>query len=392
MAGRTLVLSVDRDDDVGYKAGIETPVIGRDACIAAASRLGVADPEDSDTNAIFQAVKTYDDEVKKGEDVEVAVISGNHMNMLEGDKRIAELLEKVIAETGAEKCILISDGAEDEYVLPIIQSYMIVTGVVRVTIKQLQNIEGTFYIIKKLINDPKIARAFLAPVGVILILYALIALLVPQINALFVAVGAIGVFVLIKGLSLDDYVGMVYKGVVDSLKKGHIIAIAYIVCAILIIVGVVSGLISMITYYPNIGDVGFIYHVFTFLYGSIVWIVVGSLIASIGKIVDCVQNNQKGISRIFVFPFFILAAGLVSYGAVIYFMTISPLEPFPFSTTDGIIAIILLTLAGLIVAFAGVYFRPMVQRRVEAFIDERQKFSEEEKNAKGKPIYRKIRY
>ena len=53
---RTLILSVDRDDDVGYKAGVTTPAIGREACLEAAVKLGTADPEDSDTNAIFQAI------------------------------------------------------------------------------------------------------------------------------------------------------------------------------------------------------------------------------------------------------------------------------------------------------------------------------------------------
>ena len=72
---RTLILSVDRDDDVGYKAGVTTPAIGREACLEAAVKLGTADPEDSDTNAIFQAIKTYDDQLAKGEDVEKPLLS-----------------------------------------------------------------------------------------------------------------------------------------------------------------------------------------------------------------------------------------------------------------------------------------------------------------------------
>ncbi|MDO5843662.1 MAG: DUF373 family protein [Methanocorpusculum sp.] len=392
MTGRTLILSVDRDDDVGYKAGIETPVVGRELCLSAASRLGVADPEDSDTNAIFQAIKTYDDLKGKGDDVEVAVISGNHMNMLEGDRRIADLLEKVIADTGVDKCILISDGAEDEYVLPIIQSYLKVSGVVRVTIKQLPNIEGTFYIVKKLFNDPKIAKGFLIPLGLILIFYALLALLAPQINALLVAVGIIGIFILIKGLDLDDYLGMFYHGVTDSLKKGHFSAIAYIGCAILIIAGVIAGLMSIVNNFPNSGDAGFIYHTLTFLYGSIIWFVIAGLVASAGKIADYVQNNQSGITKIFVFPFFALAIGMIAYGGVIYFLSISPLEPFPFTTTDGIIAIIILTVLGLIIAFLGIYLRPIVQKKVNQWVEKRLILEEEEKNSKGQPFYRKIKY
>ena len=65
-AGRLLVICVDRDDDLGEKAGIKTPVVGRDSCIEAAQRLALEDPEDADSNAVFSAIKTYEDLVSRG--------------------------------------------------------------------------------------------------------------------------------------------------------------------------------------------------------------------------------------------------------------------------------------------------------------------------------------
>lgn len=394
MTARTLILSVDRDDDVGYKAGVETPVVGREACLEAAVKLGVADPEDSDTNAIFQAVKTYDDQKAKGGDVEVAVISGNHLNMLEGDRRIATLLEKVVADTGVSECVLISDGAEDEYVLPIIQSYLKVVGIVRVTIKQLPNIEGTYYILKKLMNDPKVARTFLVPLGAVMLIGALVALLAPGVSALLVVIGIVGLYLLFKGFDLDEYFSVLYHGLIDSFKRGRFSGIAYVSSGILIIVGVISGLMSVVDYYPNIGEAGIIYHALTFLYGSIAWFVIAGLVVTAGKITDFVQNYQEGLSRIFVIPFFIVAIGMISYGAVIYFLTISPLEPFPFTTTDGIIAIIALTIAGLVLAFIGMYTRPMVHRKIIHWMEQRKELEmEAEEHARtGQPLYRKIKY
>ena len=47
-ANKLLVICIDRDNDVGEKAGIVTPVVGRDACIEAAQRLALEDPEDAD--------------------------------------------------------------------------------------------------------------------------------------------------------------------------------------------------------------------------------------------------------------------------------------------------------------------------------------------------------
>ena len=57
---RTLELTVDRDNDLGVKAGIRGPVIGRKPTLTAALRLGIADPEESDTNAILGALHHHD--------------------------------------------------------------------------------------------------------------------------------------------------------------------------------------------------------------------------------------------------------------------------------------------------------------------------------------------
>ena len=391
-AARTLVLSVDRDDDVGYKAGVETPVIGRAACLDAAVRLGTADPEDSDTNAIFQAVKTYDDQLAKGEDVEVAVISGNHLHMIEGDRRIARLLEEVIEKTGVTECILISDGAEDEYVLPIIQSQLKVVGIVRVVIKQLPNIEGTYYIIKKLMNDPKVARTFLVPLGALLLIGALAALFLPGFSALLVVLALVGIYLLFKGFDLDEYLGMFYRGLIDAIKNGRMSAISYLGAGILIIAGLVSGLMSIVTYYPNTGDVGLIYNGMTFLFGSLIWIIAAILVAVAGKMIDAGQNYSEGLYRLFVIPFFVVAIGLLGYGFIIYFLSISPLEPFPFTSTEGLFAILGMTLGGLAVALLGIYLRPVFQRRMEARRTEKLLREEEEAENSGRPVYRKVKY
>ena len=68
-ANKLLVICVDRDNDVGEKAGIKTPIIGRDACIEAAQRLALEDPEDADSNSMFSAIKTYEDLISKGYEV-----------------------------------------------------------------------------------------------------------------------------------------------------------------------------------------------------------------------------------------------------------------------------------------------------------------------------------
>jgi len=394
MSAVTLILSVDRDDDVGYKAKVDTPIIGRAACLEAAEKLGIADPEDSDTNAIFQAIKTYDEEIAQGTSAEVAVISGNHLNMLEGDKRIARTLTEVIEKTGVTECILISDGAEDEYILPILQSQLKIVGIVRVTIKQLPNIEGTFYIIKKLFRDRKFSRNVLVPLGLLLVIGVVLAFILPGGTAILIVIGILGLILLIKGLDLDDYFISGIKSIGQSFKRGKFAAIAYIAATLLILAGVIAGLISIVTNYPNEGNASLIYNILTFLYGALIWFIIGALVASAGKFIDTIQNNIASLYKVYVSPFFIIAIGLILEGAVIYVLTISPLEPFPISTTLGLVFFIVFTIIGLLLAFIGIYTRPIVQKKINAWMKKRLELKAEieEHELSGKPLYRKIKF
>ena len=56
---KTLILNIDRDNDFGRKAKVNSPIIGIEDNIKAANKLGQIDPEDSDLNAIFSAISTY---------------------------------------------------------------------------------------------------------------------------------------------------------------------------------------------------------------------------------------------------------------------------------------------------------------------------------------------
>ena len=57
---RTLILCIDGDDDIGQKANVETPILSRNSNLEAATKLAIADPEEADANAMFGAVKLYD--------------------------------------------------------------------------------------------------------------------------------------------------------------------------------------------------------------------------------------------------------------------------------------------------------------------------------------------
>jgi len=53
----TLILCVDRDDDLGVRTRTKTPVLGRKENLDAAVNLALRDPEEADANAIFEAIR-----------------------------------------------------------------------------------------------------------------------------------------------------------------------------------------------------------------------------------------------------------------------------------------------------------------------------------------------
>lgn len=362
--GKTLVLSVDRDDDIGYKAKVVSPCVGRAACLKAANTLALADPEDSDVNAIFQAIKIFDELASKGEDVEVAVIAGNHLHMIEGDRKIATTLADVVRDTSSTQCILVSDGAEDEYVIPIIQSKIPVSSIRRVIVNQMPNLEGTYYILKKLLDDPKISRVVLVPLGLAMLLYAAAYLLDYPTLATILVIGVIGMYLLFKGFGIDEIVHGVLEALRNSLSRGRFSFVTYTATILLIIIGFVMGLTNLLRYYSNEEGLGILIYLMTFIYGSIEWFIVAGIVVSVGIIIDVYLNEREQLGKVIVFPFFVIAIGLILSGASVYLISVSDVAGFPMAPSETGGYILYSTIIALISAVIGVLTQYLVNKKL----------------------------
>jgi putative membrane protein len=201
---KKLVLCVDRDDDLGKKAKLRGLVIGEKDCLKAAQALAVADPTDSDVNAIYFAVKTLRDLQKQGEDAQVAVVAGHADRGYRADKLVVERLEKIIASEGAKEVVFVSDGADDEQILPLIQSRVKVSSVKTVIVKQAKELEKSYYVIKEVIRDPYFARLVFGLPGIVLLIWGAVHLLGIQQISLNLVAALVGVYLLVKGFGLED--------------------------------------------------------------------------------------------------------------------------------------------------------------------------------------------
>ncbi len=168
---RKLILCADRDDDIGEKTGLETPIIGRDENLRAAIKLGLKDPEDSDTNSILSAISLYDELKEEGEDVEVATICGSPSIGYKSDDILSKELDTVLEKTEPDSAILVTDGAEDEYISPIISSKIDISHIRTVYVKQSESVENLYYLLVKTFQEKKTKRKLLLPISLAFLVY-----------------------------------------------------------------------------------------------------------------------------------------------------------------------------------------------------------------------------
>ena len=207
VATNLLVICVDRDNDVGKKAGISTPVVGRNACIEAAQRLALEDPEDADSNAIFSAIKTYEDLVSSGYKAQVITVAGTETRSVQGDEKIASEIKSVLSKFSADGAVIVSDGEDDEMVIPIIQNVIPVVSVQRVVMKVSRTIEHSYAVfgkfLKMVVYDPRYSKFFLGVPGILLLIGGIGVLTGYTAEIFAVLVGILGGAFLIRAFDID---------------------------------------------------------------------------------------------------------------------------------------------------------------------------------------------
>jgi putative membrane protein len=111
--------------------------------------------------------------------VEIATICGDIDVGYQSDLVLATQLETVLEVVKPDRVVLVSDGAEDEYIYPVISSRVKVDSVRKVFVKQAPTVESAYYIFIKMLHDDKIRKRILVPVGLAFFVFGVFALLDP---------------------------------------------------------------------------------------------------------------------------------------------------------------------------------------------------------------------
>jgi len=242
-----LVLCVDLDDDLGRKTGVPTPVVGRNEVEHAAVSLAEADPEDSDVNVLFEGVHLHDQYSTEEERVEVAAVTGVERGDVAANRKVGREVDEVLASLSTDdpvKAVVVTDGAQDESVVPVIRSRVPIEAVKRVVVRQAQDLESMYYTLKQVMNDPETRGTILVPLGILLLIYPL-AVLADVLGlpgaVLGVSSAAVGLYALFRGLGLERVVDDAVGRVRESLYTGRVTLITYVVAAALLVIGGVEG-------------------------------------------------------------------------------------------------------------------------------------------------------
>jgi putative membrane protein len=306
-----LILCVDRDGDLEVKTGIKGPLVGRDKLLKAATKLGLVDPTESDTNVLFAGVKLFDELKSKYQNVEVVALTGHENVGVESDMIISKQLDTVLQYIDADGIVLVSDGAEDENVLPIVESRAKVISLNRVVVKQSEALESTYYIIldflKEVTTDPKLARLVIGVPGIALILFMFMG---P--NAWRVILGVVGILFVIKGFDLEEPLDRNIAALKESLVTDKASFFTYIIAALVALAGLLRGYQAVDIFSSSIDAIPF------FIFASKDLLVAAGLLALTGRSLDAIIEG-RGLGKYLILGTFLVALWFI-VGAISSFI------------------------------------------------------------------------
>jgi putative membrane protein len=317
-----LIVCVDRDDDIGRKTGLHGPILGRTGVLEAAGRLGTADPEDTDTNALFGGLRLYDEFKEHDEDVEVVALTGSAKVGVVSDRLIAEQLDRVLKEHPAESAYFVSDGAEDEYLLPILSSRIRIDGVRRVVVRQAPGLESTYYTVTRALKDPKLRAKTVLPFALVLIVLGLAAAAGQLVWGFIGLLLLIGIYLIFWTFDIDEAIIDSVTSASADIRQGAI-AFGFGLFAIGVIgAGFIEGYNHYLATAVNNLD-----RLLAFFLAAMVWWLVGGMIWETGRAIR--RYVARGhIPRSYpIAVLSIISLGFVAYGITYLVGYIEGLQP-----------------------------------------------------------------
>jgi putative membrane protein len=307
----TLVVCIDR-------GGLDPdgPVVGSDAIHALVTEAGLDDPEDSRVNCLLETLRVAQDLEADGEETVVAVVSGSG-DSVTIDRAVARQTDHLVKRYSPDSAVVVVDSAEDERLVPILESRVRVDAVDRVIVRQSHDIESTYYLLKQFLADEELRATVLVPIGAALLAFPLLLLLADSLAVSLAAIAAvIGVFLLYKGLGVDDWLAALPGLVRDAFYSGQVSLVTYVVGAGLALVGAFAGGIGA----SGVAGESELIVAMRFVFDAVPWLALAALAASTGRLLDEYLADEPIRAPFLNLPFGVIAVGLVVRGFAGYFL------------------------------------------------------------------------
>jgi putative membrane protein len=354
-----LVVCIDRDDDLGRKASVAGPVVGRAAVVDAAVRLATVDPEDSDTNAIFASVSLFDELKGAGEEAEICILTGSPKVGILSDRRVSDQFDHVLAKLHATSAYLVSDGAEDEYLFPIIASRVKVDGVRRVYVRQNASIESTYYTIVRAMKDPKLRAKTILPVAIVLLILGIAAAGNVLLWGVIGLAIVLGIYLIFWTFDIDEMFIDSIRSASTDIRQGSVAFGFGLFSLALVGVGFLTG---YNTYYSNLTQPD-ILRILLFIQAGLEYWILAALIWESGRAIRRRFARGRFPRTFAVATTSIIGIGCVSYGIVFLVRYLEGTAPVP----QLAITVALIVAGFALVIGAGVlqqYFKSAARRAV----------------------------
>ena len=309
-----LIIAIDRDNDLGRKTGIRSPVIGREANIKAALELGLADPEESDTNTMLEAIRTYDQLLDDGEDVEVVTICGDIRVGTKSDMKIANTLDQVITQTKSTRAILVSDGSDDLQLEPIIRSRLRIDSTRMVVVQQSRPIEDTLYTIVHKMEDPKIQRQFILPIALIVFVWGLAKIFKLDDIATGLIWVSLSGYLLVKVAGWEDEFRNFYNELLTTSERVSVYSYVWLIAILLFIVGVAQG-IEQMDLSKELGVAAMVL-AFLGLDGILPYLISAIVCIEVSRTIDTYVREGTFNINIIRFIFTVVSLGVITAGII----------------------------------------------------------------------------
>ncbi len=378
---RILVLCVDRDDDLGGKASVKTPILGRKENINAALSLALRDPEEPDANAMFEAVRIFDrlkESSKEQEECQVATIAGSELGGVGADRKLVSELTEVLKTFAATDVVLVTDGYADEAVLPLVESRVPVTSVRRVVVKHSESIEETAALfsryLRTLWQNPRYSRIVLGLPGILLVILGVLSLFGALYATWIAFLIVFGMFLFVRGFGLDKVALNFYKWVREYSPpplRVQMVGFSAVTGILLIAIGCYQGAFaanSAIRVLPsppkNVGEwLSLLPQIAGhFLPQSVALIVIGLCVMLSGRAIRWYLERDPRVLRT------VAIAAVVAWSSQIFYQTSLILIDPSLAYTELVISIII----GVVLTVAAILVTSLSRRTFAAFFKKRK--------------------